>query len=376
MKRFALQTFAFLAFLIFCCSCGKDAVFNIESSGMGYNAVVSIYPSPTSEKPLLVKSLKSKQSFKLKPSKAGYGRLVLSLKGDKSFWIYLDNGSHDIKFDKANIRNYPVVSASSAKGQEIIEYYRLESNMSKDLKDSLRLANEEMDKSTSENVVEAANNLNKWSERRDKHTVEVIKTFAKKHPTSFFTLLVIDEQGTDGPNAKALLGVIKGLDKDVKDSEQAKKLITDIERATRLEEGSKMAEISGADLSGKPFDQKVLKKVNLFICWLSYDNPSRRNNVKLVELYERYKSRDVEFISVSYDKHKKWWTTVVKDDKLTWPQYADLLGSKSPNPGNLSDFKAPYMFITDQSGVILSQDVGMKGLELELEMHLKKLAAK
>ncbi|WP_412467047.1 thioredoxin-like domain-containing protein [Pedobacter sp. KLB.chiD] len=65
----------------------------------------------------------------------------------------------------------------------------------------------------------------------------------------------------------------------------------------------------------------ILKTVNLMICWVAYSGKNRKNNQILVHLYEKYKNRNVEFIGISFDRNKHSWESVIKADRLIWPQY-------------------------------------------------------
>ncbi|RZL12789.1 MAG: redoxin domain-containing protein, partial [Pedobacter sp.] len=129
--------------------------------------------------------------------------------------------------------------------------------------------------------------------------------------------------------------------------------------------------IVGSDLNGNAFNENVFKKINVVICWMSYNNLIRKNHPLFNELYIKYKDKGVEFIGVSMDKEKRYWKTVVKKDGLKWPQYSDLLGAKSPN-ARLSDFNIPYIFIIDGNRKILSNDVQPQSLEFELKELTKK----
>jgi len=352
-------------------SCDKKAVIKVKGTGFDYNAVISIFPTVNSSKPILVKSLKSeKQEYSLRLEKSGYGRVELNSNGNRSFWIYLGEGVQEINFDIKTRFDYPVTYSSSSEGQEIINFYHLEAKALQAVKDSLQLAKETLNKSTSETVVAAANNYNHWVELKDKQHYNIVKDFSQKYPNSLFTLIVIQDDNLLAQNGKDYLQLISRLPEEVRDSFVGKQLIAQLSESLGREIGSKMAVVSGTDPQGNAFDAKILKKVNLFICWVSYDDTSRENNEALVALYKQYKDRDVEFIGVSLDKHKAWWTTVIKDDKLTWPQYSDLLHAKSPNFGRLCPQRLPYMFLTDKEGNILSQDLGVKNVELDLETYL------
>ncbi|MHA4896376.1 TlpA family protein disulfide reductase [Pedobacter sp. PWIIR3] len=367
MKNNVSQLSIGLVFLLLLTSCGNKTTLNTTTKGYDYNTVISVFPTPNSTKPLVVKSLKKDPVLEVKFDNKGYGKLVLSADGDKSFWIYLDNSTQDLYFDSRQSEQYPVISSSSKESEEIIEYYKLAQHMTRDLIDSVDKAMEDFNNSTSETVTKQTARLDLWREKRENGYVDITAAFAKRHPKSYFTLLLIEERGLEGHKSKDYLNIVEGLDPELKKNDKYKEVSKELNRVLHLEKGAKMAPIAGKDLLGKPFDPKILKKVNVFICWLSYEPDSRKNNIKLIELYQKYKDTNVEFIGVSFDEKEKWWRTVVKDDKLIWPQYSDLVGTKSPNAANLSNYIAPYMFITDKSGVILQQDVSIDGLDLDIE---------
>ncbi|RZL66608.1 MAG: TlpA family protein disulfide reductase [Pedobacter sp.] len=372
MQTNALKTIAFaiLATLFF--SCEKKAILNVNAEGLGPNAVISVYSANDSKKALLIKDLKSNhERFELKFKDEGYGKIEESDKnGTVNHWFYLDNSEHEIDFSGKSGRYYPVTKTTSKKVQEIIDYYQLRSDMGDNLSDSIRAAEKAFFDANSENVIAAAANLNDWKEQATTNQYEVIKKFAANNPSSFFTILMIKENLIGGKNARDFRLLIEGLDKEVKETKEAKTLIADLEILEHTIIGAKMATVEGTDPNGKAYNPRVLKKVNLFICWTSYDKNSRQNHQRLVELYNEYKHKDVEFIGISYDQHKKWWTAVIKDDGLTWPQFSDLKGLKSPNTARIANNIVPSMFITDQKGIILFNNVQMGEIKLDLDSKL------
>ncbi|WP_316792928.1 thioredoxin family protein [Pedobacter frigoris] len=363
--RLAIALISFL-FLLSCKP--KETTLDIRSANFGPNAVIEIY-SLSGSKPLLTENLKNKpQSFKIKPNAPGYGRLVVNAepRQQTEFLIYLDGNTYEISLDRDNIRQYPIAGSNSQQVKELLEFYTLQDSMSKENNKNLRIALKKTETAPRETIEISLKEYEEWQEKSKRTMTSVIQAFAKSYPTSMLTPILIDRFGSPESFAPEYKAIIKNLSAEVRESKEIQTLSKEIDRIARMQPGQKMAEINGKNPEGVPFNPRVLKSINVFICWTSYDAESRKANPDLIRLYELYKDKGVEFIGVSYDKHEKWWKTVIKDDGLSWPQYADLLGAKSPNPGNLSDYKSPYIFITDKSGIILSNNIPVSNLGFEI----------
>ncbi|TDQ09290.1 AhpC/TSA family protein [Pedobacter metabolipauper] len=353
------------------CSSG-EATLNLNTKGYGPNATISIYNARKTTAITTKNLVNGKQTISLYQPKKGYARLSINDGTEREFWIYLDQDTYEIETSADDKFEYPVKSSTSAAEQEFIEFYKLKSSMSKTVKENLARATLNMDQATPSTIDAAVKEYDTWVEKRENNNLIIVAAFAKKYPKSNHTILLLEQLGGLDAKARIYSTIFNGLDKEVKDSKDGKAFAEDIEKALSSSAGATLPNLSGKNLQGQLFSKSILKKINVFICWTSYDRLSRENNKDLVPLYEKFKAKGVEFIGIAYDKNEKWWTTVVKDDKLTWPQYSDLLGAKSPN-ATISDHKAPYVLITDQAGKILKKDVSIGELELELEDELKKL---
>lgn len=365
-----------LALLLFIFSCKPaETVFNIKSENFGPNAVVEIYDLKES-KALITENIKNEiQSVKVNPNARGYGRMVINSGPGKQqeFLIYLDGNTHEFNLDGENIKQYPATDSGSQQMKELIAFYKLQDSMSSETNKNLKLALKKTETAPSETIEISLREYDEWQNKSKRVMTSVIESFAKSHPSSMLIPIIIERFGSPEAYAAEYRTIIKNLSPEVRESKELKTLAKEIDRIAHMQPGQRMAEINGKNPQGLSFDPKILKNINVFICWISYDPDSRKANPDLVALYGLYKDKGVEFIGISYDKHEKWWKTAIKEDGLSWPQYADLLGAKSPNPGNLSDYKSPYMFITDRSGTILSYNIPLSNLSFEIEDRLSKV---
>ncbi|MDQ0641754.1 thiol-disulfide isomerase/thioredoxin [Pedobacter sp. W3I1] len=348
------------------------ATFNLETKNFGPNAVITIQ-SAENGKTLKVENItNTNQTFKINMPVKGYAIIRAedgSRKGE--YYFYLDKGTFKGVLDGKNINSYPLKSVPTEEGEQFINYYGLKDYMSKSLLDSLDIVELELDQATKANIMERAKKADVWREKKILLQLDIIKAFAKKYPGSTHTLFLLEQLGRADSEAKHYLSIFNSLDKDIQESKKGKSLLEEIKQASQMMAGSKMPNIEGENPEGKKFNSSILKKVNLVICWTSYSGKSRKNNQVLVKLYEKYKNKDVEFIGVSLDKKRDWWVNVIKDDHLTWPQYSDLQGAKSPNAKNLSNYNITYFFLVDKSGTVLSNnDLSLDFVDSEISKNL------
>lgn len=367
-KRYLLILFA-----CFFNSCNPaPAIFNLETKNFGPNAVISVKSSENGEILKVENITNGNQTFKINMPKTGYAVLSTYDNGhDEEYYFYLDQGNYKGFLDGKNTATYPFEILPTKEGEEMISFYKQKEAMNKSLLDSLALAEHELDLANPENIAEKAKKADIWRERKINLELNNIQTFAKRHPRSGATIFLLNRFGRADSEAKKYLSIFKSLDREVQDSKSGKKLLSEIMQANQMMAGNKMPDIEGETPDGKKFDRSILKKVNLIICWVSYSGKNRKNNQILAHLYEKYKDRNVEFIGVSFDKNRDSWEKVIKADQLIWPQYSDLLGAKSPNAKNISNFNATYFFLADKNGIVLSNnDLTLDFVDSEISKHL------
>ena len=80
-------------------------------------------------------------------------------------------------------------------------------------------------------------------------------------------------------------------------------------------------------------------------------------------LYERYKDKGFEIVSVSIDKSSPAWEKALREEQLPWPNFLDVDQSVSEQ---LKVKAIPKMFLMDANGILISD--ALRGEELATQL--------
>jgi len=366
-----LSFICLLALILTSCK-PKPAQFNIKASNVDNNAVLSVFDAVTGELYKAENLHNGTQNFHINLPKKGYASIDIDSYGKKrKYWFFLNGDNYEMKIDgKQSI--YPIISSTNELQNELIDFYTATGRNKQIIADSLEHATQLLDSANPDNVGIRARNMEKWQGNLVDAEMESIEKFAKNYPKSELSILLMEDLGDASDHPQRFSKIFNSLDVNVREGKLGTKFNIQLERANKMAVGSSMANIEGHNLNGEKFDKKILKKINLVICWAAYSGKSTRDNLAFVKLYEDFKNKDVEFISVSFDNYERSWKSGIAKSKMSWPQYSDLLGSKSPNAKNLSNFNASYYFIIDQTGKVIANNLSMDMISYELEKAIQK----
>ena len=293
---------------------------------------------------------------------------------DRSFPFVIDNYNLNIEINKDDIQH------SRIKGNKTNNAINEFNVQLKKLEDSLNKTSERYRKML----------VNKESVAGMSEKVKHLKELILKFPHEFI------QNNTENPYGLVLLNTMirrntsdKGMiitsydaiTEDVKDSNLGKRVTKGIPKirqqyaiisATHI--GKVAPNFSAPNPTGKIIELNSVKgKATLVHFWSSWYKASRRENKRLVQLYERYHDKGLEMIGVSLDGNsnqtdpKSDWKQAIKEDQLIWSQISNLnyfndTISKAYNVRSL-----PASFLLDSKGVIVGKNLNGNSLEDKLK---------
>lgn len=166
----------------------------------------------------------------------------------------------------------------------------------------------------------------------------------------------------------------ENLTDSVKNDKFAKAVLEHIQKSIKLETGLKAPEIILPDSSGQEIRLSAFQgKYVLIDFWASSCGPCRAENVNLVKIYQAYKDKGFEIVSVSVDTKELSWKKAMKKDQMNWISVWDLKG----NYEKVYDISSyPTNFLIDPNGVIVAKYLRGSALPKKLDEIFKTSSAK
>ena len=108
----------------------------------------------------------------------------------------------------------------------------------------------------------------------------------------------------------------------------------------------------------------VTAKYKLVVFWASWDVASRQANPQFIQLYQQFRPRSFEIVSVSLDDNRFAWDRAIEQDGISiWPNGSDLQGMDSPvAKAYMVGNTLPYTVLIDDENKIVAK--GLLGNEL------------
>lgn len=142
-----------------------------------------------------------------------------------------------------------------------------------------------------------------------------------------------------------------------------------------MEPGKPAPKIVAFTAKGKKISPADFKgKVLVLDFWASWCGPCRAENPKLKEAYERFKGKDVEFLSISIDDSRDAWLKAEKDDKCPWPQ--GIVNDEGKEAMLKYQFSGiPFILVVDKRGNIYRKHLRGKNVAKAIEDCLNGVPA-
>ena len=125
-----------------------------------------------------------------------------------------------------------------------------------------------------------------------------------------------------------------------------------------------------AGIKGDSIKLSSLKgKVFILDFWASWCGPCRYSNKHLVKMYNKYKDKGFEILSVSLDDQKNDWKKAASKDKITWMSAIDPGGWEAMTATKWQVDAIPASFLINKNGDVVAINLEKD----ELEKKIKEL---
>ncbi|WP_185716111.1 TlpA family protein disulfide reductase [Larkinella knui] len=124
-----------------------------------------------------------------------------------------------------------------------------------------------------------------------------------------------------------------------------------------------------SDKQNQPVNLLAFKgQVVLVDFWSSRCDYCRNEHSHLKALYDQYKDRGLQIVSISIDENPKAWRKALQKSGLPWPQLTDRVGSRNVAGPKFSKNPMPMNLLIDKDGYVIRK--GLHGLELDRQLAL------
>ncbi|WP_121809670.1 TlpA disulfide reductase family protein [Mucilaginibacter kameinonensis] len=167
-------------------------------------------------------------------------------------------------------------------------------------------------------------------------------------------------------------GLLRKFDLDLQNSKYGHLVKQLNRRYNQIQIGQVAPDFEQTNQYGKPMRLSAFKgKYVLLEFSSSWCGPCRTMNPQLVSLYDKFKGKDFEIVSISNDVNRQTWLKTIKDDKLTWPQLSDLKGQQNEVAIMYNINAIPHNFLIDRQGKIIADNIYPEQLTEKLTKLLK-----
>jgi len=155
-----------------------------------------------------------------------------------------------------------------------------------------------------------------------------------------------------------------------------KYLVVEYIKGLKLTEiGMPYLDFTQKDVNGEDFTLSSVigkSKVVILDFWASWCPDCRKENPGLVAIYNEFKDKGLDIVSVSLDLNEAAWKKAIADDNLSWKNHvSDLKGWGNAAADMYTIAYIPQNIILDENGIIVKKNVPAERMKEFLDSFLK-----
>ena len=198
------------------------------------------------------------------------------------------------------------------------------------------------------------------SDQNDVDELKIDIQYCKNHPTSMSSFELVQRQVArqSGKNFyEDFEYIYKNSSKEIKESEVGIKMLNQLKYFKKSMIGSFAPNISGVDFNNNIISLNDFKgkKYVLIDFWASWCAPCREELPFLKKIYKKYKSADLEILSISIDEDLgKWKKTIEKEQIEEWKNFSTLQNNSFAKTDYFVN-GIPHKVLIDKNGKIIGK---------------------
>ena len=168
---------------------------------------------------------------------------------------------------------------------------------------------------------------------------------------------------------------IEKMPKEVKESENGVKAINLYNSLHLVDVGMEAPDFTLPTPDGKQIHFKDFlkgKKCVLVDFWASWCVWCRKENPNVRAVYDEFKDKGFDVISVSVDTKDEAWRKALDEDKPTWAQVVDYRGTKDGLYKWYGLNGIPAIFLVDGNGIIIAKKLRGSAIRDAVNAHINK----
>lgn len=187
------------------------------------------------------------------------------------------------------------------------------------------------------------------------NTKNVLDSITSNHADSYVSAMIMQSFYCKERPAEEVMRLYGGLSPRVRNSNVGRELKAALDAKMAIGVGREAPDFALKTPEGKELRLSSLRgKVVLLDFWASWCGPCIKEAPNVKRVYEVYKDKGFEVLSVSLDDDKDKWTQAISKHNLGWLHVSSLKGWQCPVAKLYQVSAVPAMFLLDRQGRIAS----------------------